>query len=90
VQGEFLPDMAMFYDLIIGLHPDGATRAVVEAALFRPVLLVPCCNEWDKTRKLGAKELVDDIVGYLTENGVKTEIVEFDIKKPKNIGIITC
>src|SRR5438309_1265876 len=40
----FAPDDASFYDLIIGLHPDEATRAVVHAAIVRPVVVVPCCN----------------------------------------------
>jgi hypothetical protein len=32
------------YDLIVGLHPDGATKDIAESALLRPVVLVPCCN----------------------------------------------
>lgn len=42
----FSPSDADFYDLVVGLHPDGALRAVVESALVRPTLLVPCCNFW--------------------------------------------
>ena len=86
---EYTPDMAQYYDLIVGLHPDGATRAVAQSALYRPVILFPCCNEWDKTRKLGSRELVESIVEYFNDNDVPNEIVEFDIKKPKNIGIVT-
>ena len=88
-QKKYTPDMAEYYDLIVGLHPDEATRPVAESALYRPILLVPCCNEWDKTKKLGARELVADILEYLNDAGVKSEVVEFDIKKPKNIGIVT-
>ena len=86
---EYTPDMAPFYDLIVGLHPDAATRAVVESAAQRPILLVPCCNEWDKTRKLGSRELVQAIVEHLDSMNIPNETVLFDIKKPKNIGIIT-
>ena len=88
-QAEYSPDMAKFYDLIVGLHPDGATRAVAESASWRPVVLIPCCNEWDKTRKLGSKELVYAITEYLNGKGIQNEIVSFDFKGPKNIGIVT-
>lgn len=87
-QSEYTPDMANFYDLIIGLHPDGATRAVAESAAYRPVLLIPCCNEWDKSRKLGSRELVKAICGYFDGMSIPNEIVELDFKKPKNIGVV--
>jgi hypothetical protein len=86
---EYSPDMARFYDLIIGLHPDEATRAVAESASERPVLLIPCCNEWDKTQKLGSRELIQAITEYFDSRNIPNETVEFDIKKPKNIGIVT-
>ena len=88
-QALYSPEMAEYYDLIIGLHPDGATRAVAESARIRPVVLVPCCNEWDKTRKLGAKELVDAIAAFMTAEGVRCEIVTLGFKGPKNVAIIT-
>jgi len=87
-QAEYSPSMANYYDLIIGLHPDEATRAVAESALYRPILLVPCCNEWDKTQKLGSRELIQAIVDYLDNNGVPNETVTFGFKGPKNIGIV--
>jgi hypothetical protein len=87
-QCEYRPDMAQYYDLIIGLHPDGATRAVAESAVYRPVLLVPCCNEWDKTRKLGSRELVQAVVDYFDGLGVPNETITFGFKGPKNIGIL--
>ncbi len=86
---EYKSDMAGFYDLIVGLHPDEATRDVVESAKARPVLVVPCCNFWDKTRKLGAKELVADIAKWLDEHGIRYELVQFRFKGPKNVGILT-
>ena len=88
-QVEYSPEMAGFYDLIVGLHPDAATRAVAESAACRPVLLVPCCNEWDKTKKLGSRELINAIVEYFDAEGIESEIIEFDFKGPKNVGIIT-
>lgn len=86
---EYRSDMAGFYDLIIGLHPDEAVREVVESAKIRPVLVVPCCNFWDRSKKLGAKEMVADISKWLDENGIKYETVVFGFKGPKNIGILT-
>jgi len=87
-QAEYSSGMAEYYDLIVGLHPDAATRAVAESALRRPILLVPCCNEWDKSRKLGSRELVQAIVDYLNSEGVPNETVVFNFKGPKNVGII--
>ena len=86
---EYKSDMAGFYDLIVGLHPDEATRDVVESAGTRPVLVVPCCNFLDKSRKLGAKELVEDIEKWLCENGIRYETVQFHFKGPKNVGLLT-
>ena len=72
-----------YYDLVIGLHPDEAVREVVESAKVRPVLVVPCCNFWDRTRKLGTKEMVADICKWLEENGIRYETVTFSFKGPK-------
>ena len=86
---EYTRDMAGFYDLIVGLHPDEAIREVVESAMTRPVLVVPCCNFWDRSRKLGAKEMIADITKWLDDNGIRNEIVTFAFKGPKNVGILT-
>src|SRR5215468_4041861 len=56
----FDPAAADFYDLIVGLHPDEATRPIAEAALIRPTLIVPCCNFWSE-EKLGRDALVEAI-----------------------------
>ncbi|MBR4444083.1 MAG: hypothetical protein IKS52_12545 [Clostridia bacterium] len=87
---EYTSDMAGFYDLIIGLHPDEAVREVVESAKIRPVLVVPCCNFWDRSKKLGAREMIVEITKWLDENGIKYETVTFGFKGPKNVGILTC
>jgi hypothetical protein len=68
---------------------DEATRAVVESAHCRPVIVIPCCNFWDTTQKLGSKALVEAIGKYLDDSKIKYEIVEFKFKGPKNIGIVT-
>ncbi|WP_369298291.1 hypothetical protein [uncultured Neglectibacter sp.] len=86
---EYTPDMAGYYDLVVGLHPDQATRPVVESAFTTPVLVVPCCNYWDRSRKLGTKALVEDICRYLTEHKIPYELITFDFKGPKNVGILT-
>ena len=85
----YTADMAGYYDLVIGLHPDEAVRPVVESALRRPMLVVPCCNHWDSSQKLGAKELVASICRWLEEQGVKYETVVFNFDGPKNVGIWT-
>ena len=86
---EYIWQMAEYYDLIVGLHPDEAIKEVVESALYKPAVIVPCCNFWDTTQKLGSKELVKSICAYLTGKSVKHEIRMFDFKGPKNTGIIT-
>lgn len=86
---EYKSDMAGFYDLIIGLHPDEAIRDVVESAKKRPILVVPCCNFWDRSKKLGTKEMIIEISKWLDENKIKYEIITFNFKGPKNIGILT-
>lgn len=43
---EYRSDMALDADLVVGLHPDGATREIALAADHCPVVIVPCCNYW--------------------------------------------
>lgn len=85
---EFDVSLASYYDLIIGLHPDEATRAVAEAARIRPAIIVPCCNFWSE-EKLGQEELLQAIEAYYCEHGVAYERVEFAFKGPKNIGLVS-
>lgn len=85
----YTADMAGFYDLIVGLHPDEALRPVAESALVKPVLAVPCCNHWDTTRKLGTKALVEAVCEYLAENNIAFEVVTLGFKGPKNLGVVT-
>lgn len=40
----YTADQAEEFDLIVGLHPDGATAEIAASALKRPVCVVPCCN----------------------------------------------
>jgi hypothetical protein len=87
-RGEFNPSMAVYYDLIIGLHPDEATRVVAEAASIRPVILIPCCNFWSE-EKLGRDALVIAIENYYSTQNVGFERVIFGFSGPKNIGIVS-
>jgi hypothetical protein len=82
------PSAAGYYDLIVGLHPDEATRAVAQAALVRPAILIPCCNFWSE-EKLGRDALVEAIEAYYRANAVRFERVTFPFKGPKNIGIVS-
>ncbi len=85
---EFTASMAAYYDLIVGLHPDEATKVVAEAAVLRPVLMVPCCNYWSQ-EKLGRDELVIAIENYYSEHNIRFERMIFDFSGPKNIGIVS-
>lgn len=80
--------MADYYDLIVGLHPDEATREVVESAAVRDVLVVPCCNFWDRDTKLGQQELIDAIVAFHDQRGGCSEQLELAFRGPKNQALI--
>lgn len=84
----FNPALADYYDLIVGLHPDEATRAVAEAALQRPTILVPCCNFWSE-ETLGRDALLAAITRYFDTQGVRYERIAFDFRGPKNLGLVT-
>lgn len=88
-EAEYLSSMADYYDLIIGLHCDEATRPVAESALIRPALVIPCCNFWSD-EKLGRDELVEAIEDYYVRHQVSFERITFNFKGPKNIGILSC
>ena len=83
---EFTPDMAEYYDLVIGLHPDQALRPVVEASVVRPVVVLPCCNFWDTTRKLDRDTLLDEIATFGDHVMWERETLEF--KGPHNIALL--
>lgn len=89
VSSLFTPDRATYYDLVIGLHPDEATRAVVESAAVRPIVIVPCCNFWDRDRKLGRDALLDAIEGWLDEHGIVSRRHALAFAGPMNIAIVT-
>ena len=84
----FDPAFSTYYDLIVGLHPDGALREVAQAALSRPVVLVPCCNFWSP-EKLGQTELLEAIEQFYRQHGVIYERVAFAFNGPKNIGLVS-
>ena len=87
-QEEFDPSLAPYYDLVIGLHPDEATRAVAEAALVRPAILIPCCNFWSE-EKLGRDALVDALGAYYCQHNVTFERIVFKFRGPKNAGLVS-
>jgi hypothetical protein len=86
---EYNRNMANYYDLVVGLHPDEATKEVAYSALEKPVILIPCCNFWDKEKKLGRDALLDEIETFYKENNVQFERVIFDFQGPKNIGLVS-
>lgn len=84
----FDPADAPYYDLIVGLHPDQATRAVAAAALLRPAVLIPCCNFWAPER-LGQEALLRAIELYYDGHGVAHERVRFGFAGPKHVGLVS-
>jgi hypothetical protein len=87
-QEEYSADMADYYDVIIGLHPDEALRPVVESAAVRPVLVVPCCNFWSTSERLSQKELLAAIRAHHEALGGVAEAVHLAFRGPKNVGLV--
>jgi hypothetical protein len=88
-QEMFSSELATFYDLVIGLHPDEALPAVVEAALHRPAIIVPCCNFFDTTRRLGRDDLLEAIERRLTDGRVRVQRHTLEFRGPFNIALVT-
>lgn len=86
---EYQAEMADYYDLIVGLHPDEALKEVVLSALVRPVIVIPCCNFWSKEQVLGRDALLLELEKFLNERNIEHQRVVFDFEAPKNIGLIT-
>lgn len=87
-QETFSADMAEYYDLLIGLHPDHALRELAKSAIIKPVILIPCCNFWDEETR-GTEELLSVIEEYYRQNSVIFERVALCFKGPKNIAIVS-
>ncbi|MFI5047069.1 MAG: hypothetical protein ACHQIG_08385 [Acidimicrobiia bacterium] len=86
----FTPDMAAYYDLIVGLHPDEALRDVVHAAAIRPVVVVPCCNFWTSQERLGREELLEAITRHHKLRGGTVERQVLRFRGPHNHALILC
>ncbi len=86
---KFDPDQASYYDLVVGVHPDQATRAIAMSALRTRTLLVPCCNFWDRSHRLGTMALVESIEKFYRSYRVSYQRVALDIRGPKNIALLT-
>ena len=85
---EYSAEMADYYDVVVGLHPDEALREVVESGRVRPVVVVPCCNFWTRERKLGRDELLAAILERHRAIGGEAEVITFGFRGPKNEGLV--
>jgi hypothetical protein len=85
----YVAEMADYYDLVVGLHADEAIREVARSALVRPVVLVPCCNFWDRSVKLGRAALLDAIQAYYQEHGVAFDVFELPFRGPYNVALVS-
>lgn len=86
---EFKAEGASYYDLVVGLHPDEATQQIAMSALVTRTILVPCCNFWDRSQRLGTVPLVEAIEKFYREHEVHWERIKLDFRGPKNIALIT-
>jgi hypothetical protein len=85
---EYAADMAGYYDIVIGLHPDQALRPVVESAVDVPVLVVPCCNFWRTDQRLGRGALLTAITEHHSAVGGQVEPVTLAFDGPMNRGLV--
>jgi hypothetical protein len=84
----YTAELADYYDLVIGLHPDEALREVVLSAATVPVVVVPCCNFWDRSVRLGRESLIGAIRAHHTAIGGDVDDVILDFTGPMNRGLI--
>ena len=88
-QEEYRADMATYYDLVVGLHPDEALREVVLSAVARPTVVIPCCNFWTRAEKLGRDALLATLARRYQADDISFERVKFGFRGPQNIGFVT-
>lgn len=86
---EYKAEMADYYDLIIGIHPDEALKKVVYSAKVRPVIVIPCCNFWSKEETLGRNALLFKIEEFYKTNNISFKRITFNFEGPKNIGLVS-
>ena len=55
------------YDLIVGLHPDEATKEICLSAKKKPCIIVPCCNHWNGTKG----DMVRVVKNFFERNNVR-------------------
>ena len=80
---EYSAAMADFYDVVVGLHPDEALREVVDSGRTRPVLVVPCCNFWDRSHRLGQAELLAAVAAHHRELGGRLRVRTTGLPRPE-------
>ena len=78
-----------YYDLVIGLHPDEATQEIALSALLTKTVIVPCCNFWDRSKRLGTDALIDELALFYAQHGVEFSKVSLDLETPKRIALVT-
>ena len=85
---KFTLAMVTDYDLLVGLHPDGATETLAQAALSgKPVVIVPCCQFWQGIDSHGATGMVDTIRRYWRKH--KIDFWETQLKmNGKNVVLV--
>jgi hypothetical protein len=80
-------DMAGYYDVVIGLHPDNALREVANSARVRPVVVVPCCNFWSEHTRLGREQLLDAIEKHHARYGTSERVI-LNFRGPHNRALV--
>ncbi|SDS47218.1 hypothetical protein [Microlunatus soli] len=85
---EYAAEMAGYYDLVVGLHPDQALRPVVDSARTVPVIVLPCCNFWSADHRLGRAALLAAITDHHGALGGAVESITLSFDGPMNRGLV--
>ena len=64
---KFTSQIASNFDLVIGLHPDGATKEICKSALIKPIVIIPCCNYWNEEQ---GNNIYSKCINFLKNNRI--------------------
>lgn len=75
---EFTVDEPCEAELVVGMHPDGATRVIIDYAAQHklPFAIVPCCSD----NSMPYKPWMRYLAGLAVERGLKVEEVELPME----------
>lgn len=75
VSQPYVAGMARKFDVLVGLHPDGATEQLALSARRRPVVLIPCClHRWDGPEDGRIEQRIRTLWGRIGVSWIETQL----------------